>query len=345
MPKQRRYTLGFKTYHILLFAGSIILLAFLCIPPEREQSIMHAQCSHEDESLRILLNILKKNPDDERALRMAIPLLMQKKRKLIAIELLENYYTKHPDTLWAQELLTDLYINLFYYHKALALLNKDRATNHKKIFEILLQTGDVESAIALLKERLDGSKNDYTRWQDIAYYQNWVGNISGVIEALKEQVRISNNTQDISELLETLIWRGMLEDAVPYAKQLLHHPQRRADDERLLITFYVRSRSIPPAIEAAELLCARPEAEISDWKDLAYLMLWSDNPRKALTTIEHILDTYPPTLDIYWMAAECAKELKDQPMYITYLTHVAEISKDGPPLCIYYHTASRRRSH
>ncbi|GEM_PF-3831000 len=321
--------MGFKIHQILFFALGVITLAFLCIPPQREQAIMLAQRSSSDIAIISLQDVLHANPGDKRALEMIVPLLLKDKQNATIINLITKYRQQKPSDIWAKDFLVNFYQKLFYYQKALAILNENRQQNYVTILKLLVEIGDLNEAIKILKEQLKHDKSDYAIWEQIKTYQEWSMNVTGIIEALQGMVKTQHKHNDLASLIETLLWQGKIEQALPYAKELLMHNKCACDDYKLLTTFYIRARDIPNAIISSQKLCQHQQATIHDWEDLAYLYSWSNQTAKALNTINQTAKQFGYKEKICWMGTVFSKKINNNKQYIFYLTKLAELKQDG----------------
>lgn len=298
--------MGFKWPHILGFAVVISVIAFMILPPEREEGILLARSGKVAEAEAKLRAGIMRDPGDQLAVLELAEAYMRSGKKDIAFKMLSDFLKRNPRDKKVRMRLVLIFESSFEYQKAISLLTYKPVDNRHKLADLYIKTGELDKAVTALKSGVKFDNKEIDTWRHIAQLEQWQLKINGVAVALEKVVALEPSTKNLQELLNLYFWLGNHKKMRQYATELNKSDDLELNDIRLLRTVWINLRALDNALDSARLAVDESDADASDWIDLSMISSWSGDYDEAIRYAAEGIEEFPDSIELHWLCANFA---------------------------------------
>lgn len=325
--------MGLRWFHILGFAAVVVAMAFLVLPPEREEGILLARSGNTDAAEKRLLRIIQHNPSDSLALLELAEGYMRAGQNEKGDALLEQFMRTTPNPARFNQRIGRIYATGLEYEKAIHYLSVNLIENREELISLSLRAGLNDEAIRFLRLRLKGTPADAETWKVILNLQQWQMNPDGIGEALDELAHVDPTMENISEALNFFYWQNNTDKMREYAALLGKLPDKPGDPQalqrqRMLRTIWVQLKDLKPALAVASAITGLPQAIEQDYIDLMSIQRWSGDGDGALQTLRSGLQRFPDNETMLASAVVLLRARKDFAASAELEVRLSRLTKD-----------------
>ena len=321
-----------KWYHIVIFVGAVVGLAVLLLPGEREWGLQLDEGGYMQRSEEHLVRALEKDPRDEELLRRLSSIYLRTKRPAKAVPLLERLMRVVKDPAAVRDRLIDLHVQVGNLERAIALLKQSATTanERRRLVTLYEQAGEIGEAVKVVKTLLEANPEDTELLKQWARLERWRTNPPGEVEALRALAKVRPEKDALHRLMYLELSQGDLQAAVEAADRLAELPDPGVEELRSMRNIYMRARRLQPALKAAERTCELPQSGPADIRVYAQLQQSAGKQAAALQTLQKGIEAFPKSLDLLRRAESLARKLEKDELTAKLTLKIAEQTDQEP---------------